>query len=258
MSPITPDPDIFNLTESRYSEYLQQRGLLSDKIEPARHPELMLCAACLDGQHQAWKSFIDQYRPFIMGVALRCCRNADSAEELVSETIADLVEKKRLDQFRGRGSLKGWLRAIVVHRFLDQRRKAKRQQFDALDENLSARLAASENADECEKYFRKSLLNDLATVIISHMKELSDKHASLVNLHYFQRKTLAEAAQLLGVHESTASRWNTKVMSELSRQLSRYLIRKKSWSESDMQHFIEICLQHLAERLEELNRFLPD
>ena len=97
--------------------------------------ELELCHRCVDGDSEAWDQFFRVYRPYLNILALRLCRHSDEAEELVSRLIVSLMEKQKLAQYSGTGSLRGWLRSVMVNLFLDDRRKESRNSLEELTGN---------------------------------------------------------------------------------------------------------------------------
>jgi len=213
-----------------------------------------LCRACAGGDSAAWDEFFRRHRSFLRHVALGVCRDATMAEELVSEVIVLLLEKNKLAQFSGQGSLRGWLRAVVVHRFLDERRRARRSVVDPLTDARVERLVAPATESDCRRHFSPPLLAECARHLYGLLGRLPADKAGFMNLYYFQRLTLAETAAALDIHESTASRWNAKITRQLQTDLVRFMRRQYGWSPAEVYDFLETCLEYISERLEQLRR----
>jgi RNA polymerase sigma-70 factor (ECF subfamily) len=224
------------------------RATLSDE----RSLELELSRRCVEGDPEAWDHFFRSFRPFLNNVALRLCRQGDEAEELVSRIIVLLMDKRKLALFSGQGSLRGWLRSVMVNQFLDDRRKAGRNTLEELTHKHLETISGTPVEKDCAHHFEITFLEDVSSRIALLLNTLPIRKAGFLNLYYFQRKTLAEAAELMGVHESTASRWNQKITAEIHHRLCRFLRKERGWEDGDITFFMEKCLQWLAQRLERL------
>jgi RNA polymerase sigma-70 factor (ECF subfamily) len=225
-----------------------------DTAEDRWRDDLVICQACARGEPGAWDEFFRRHRPFLMHVALGICRDATVAEDLVSQVTVMLLEKNKLAQYSGQGSLQGWLRAVVAHRFLDERRRARRRALDPLTDEQLRQLTASPADNDCRRHFQPRLLAECAGHLYRNLQHLPSAQAGFMNLYYFQRLTLAEAASALGVHESTASRWNARITRRLQRDLVRFMRRQFGWSPADVYDFLEKCLEFISEQLEILRR----
>ncbi|MBN2433231.1 MAG: sigma-70 family RNA polymerase sigma factor [Acidobacteria bacterium] len=220
----------------------------------ATFDDVALCQACARGDPSAWEEFYRRYRPFLLRVALKISRNAASAEELVSQIIVLLMEKNKLAQYGGRGSLPGWLRAVVVHYFLDEQRRARRFAMDSLSAEQVNRMSAPATESDCRRHFSPPLLADCARYLYRHLRRLPADKAGFMNMYYFQQMTLAESAAALGIHESTASRWNARVTRKLQRDLVQFMRRQHGWSPSEVYDFLEKCLEFISQHLETFRR----
>jgi RNA polymerase sigma-70 factor (ECF subfamily) len=238
-------------------DHAARHGVDPERLPPELREDLALAAGCAAGSEEAWAYFFRAYRSFLDHVALRLVRNAADAEDLASHIITALLAGK-IAQYAGRGNLRGWLRAVTVHLFLDRRRQQQRHRLEELPDNLS--LPAPEERDEggCEKHFRRPLLEEVAAELAGALRRLPEREAAFLNLYYFQGRTLAEAAALLGTHESSASRWNGKILARIGKQLRGLLLRRKGWTRADLAEFLERCLGYLAGRLEKVRRALDD
>jgi RNA polymerase sigma factor (sigma-70 family) len=74
------------------------------------------------GDQSALESLYDRHSPTLYSVALRITGNTDSAEELLQDTFLQLWHKAA--QFETeRGSLIGWLLAMIRHRAISRTRQ---------------------------------------------------------------------------------------------------------------------------------------
>lgn len=243
---LPPDPGL--------DRYLRERGLGSRRLPAETLEELSLCAGCAAGRAAAWEEFWLRYRPFLLLVAGQLTRNQTAAEDLAAEVVEKLMTEGKLNSYQGRGSLRGWLRAVLVHHFLDGLRKASRARLESLEELAPGQhpAAGDEGVEDCARHYRLELLRDLAGHLAGALHNLPRRKAAFLNLYYYQGLTLAEAAANLGIHESSASRWNGKILQRLRQEVVAFLERQRGWSRGETADFMERCLEWLGKRLHDL------
>src|SRR3984885_7791608 len=97
--------------------------------------DLAIARGCALGREAAWGRFLAQYREQLTRAAVEMTESAALGEELASALYSELFglterEGKRwspLLRYSGRGSLIGWLRAILAQRRVNQYRKTGRE-----------------------------------------------------------------------------------------------------------------------------------
>lgn len=249
-------PSGYRFPDAAFREYLRVRGLRLRELAPDRLQELHVAAGCAAGDPAAWEAFFREYRPFLRLVAGRLASQAADAEDLVSQVIEGLMAGGKMARYAGRGSFRGWLRAVTAHLFLDGQRRRRQMRWEPLDNQADRAAVEAVPDNECEKHFSPSFLNELADGLAGALRALPRVKAAFLNMYYFQGLTLAEAAAELTVHESTASRWNASILGELQRRMDRFLRRDRGWTTADVTDFMERCLGYLVGRLEKLRRSL--
>src|SRR4030095_14679609 len=96
--------------------------------------DLCLAAACAKGDDVAWEDFFRDYRSYMVSVARTMTADAGAAEQLADSTFAELYGLRESGGARvskcscaaGRGSLRGWLRAVVFQLSADHHRQSSR------------------------------------------------------------------------------------------------------------------------------------
>src|SRR5437588_362202 len=97
--------------------------------------ELLLVAACERGDDAAWNELIEQYRATVLSAARSSSAGEAEAEELADTVWAELYGLRargdgspagKLAYYSGRGSLGGWLRAVVGQLAVDRHRRTSR------------------------------------------------------------------------------------------------------------------------------------
>jgi RNA polymerase sigma-70 factor, ECF subfamily len=214
--------------------------------------DLCLAVACSGGDEAAWDDFMREYRGFLQGVARQLTPNETAAEELVEVAWTELYglrseEGKRASKFAlysGRGSLKGWLRAVLYQMFIDQHRRQSRfvqpeedTEFDRMTPAVApfSQSSVNEIGDRYREATRKALEQALT--------ELEPKMKLVLSYYYYDDLTLKQIGQLFGVHEATASRWLQRVQNDIRQSVEKILKRDYKFNSTQ----IKECLNFAAE-----------
>jgi RNA polymerase sigma-70 factor (ECF subfamily) len=183
--------------------------------------ELAVARGCALGRQSAWQRFLAQYREQLTRAAVEMTGSAALGEELASALYSELFglterENKRwspLLRYSGRGSLMGWLRAILAQRRVDQYRKIGRE--TELGE-IEPAAAVSEEPD-------LERLEGLRLAIKMTLSEASAEERFLLSAYYLDQHTLQEISSVLRVHVATISRKLNRATERLRKQLLRTL-----------------------------------
>ena len=186
-----------------------------------RLEELTLARACAAGNERAWQDFISRFRQKLHGMALHITRDAAHAAELADSLYADLygvnardgVRSSKLVFYTGRGSLEGWLRTVMAQEFINRYRKQKR--IVSLEEQTEAgvQFAAAESEPPITADQRLESATDKA------LSELSPEDRFVLAAYYLDRRTLAEIARAVGLHESSISRRLDRISGGLRKRI---------------------------------------
>jgi RNA polymerase sigma-70 factor, ECF subfamily len=243
---------------------------ISSFIASLQVEDLCLVMACEKGDQRAWDELVERFSVVVRSAARNATSNEDAAEDLAQSIWAELHGLRvrddgrpagKLSYYSGRGSLAGWLRAVVAQLAIDQHRKQARlvqtEEEGDLDrlasdlpgESTSVPLDLESPADRVEQKFAAKEINKALAKAVS---ELSGEDRLLVKLYYFDELKLREAGAVLGVHEATASRRLTRIHQQLRSEVQRVLIEEHRWTSSEAERcFAEVAL-HLDTNLERL------
>jgi RNA polymerase sigma-70 factor (ECF subfamily) len=140
---------------------------------------------------------------------------ADSLySEMFGLTERDGQRRSPLASYSGRGSLIGFLRASLAQRNAGQHRRTSREVPLAVEE-LAAESSAPAPAPDG--------LSRLGDSLAAALRSLTAEERFLLTAWFLDRRTLAEIAQVLRVHESTMSRRIKRLTSSLRKELLRNL-----------------------------------
>ena len=241
-------------------------------IDSLQADDLCLIVACENGNQKAWNDLVERFSVTVRSAARSASSNEEGAEDLAQSIWAELHGLRsradgrpagKLAYYSGRGSLAGWLRAVVAQLAVDQHRKQSRlvqteedADFDRLisqvrDGNDGAHKGQINPELEISEKFAAA---DLQEALVGSIKQLSAEDRLLVKLYYFDGLRLKEAGAILGVHEATASRRLNKIHSDLRRQVERALMQERGWTKTETERgFADIAL-HLEAEIEPLVR----
>ncbi len=212
--------EVLKASQLNRDEITEEKLLVSLRLE-----DLVLARACADGNDPAWELFLTRYRATLYETAYKIAREESAARALADSLYAELygVDSKgqqrisKLRYYHGRGSLQGWLRTIVAQEYVNRYRAGKREtSLDAALEDGAQFLAPQPVAPVIDVRIEAAVKTELAT--------LTAEERLLLGSYYLDRRTLAEIAKLLGVHESTISRKLDRTTTGLRKRISKRLI----------------------------------
>lgn len=243
-------------------------------IDEMQADDLCLIVGCEAGDETAWNDLVERFSATVRSAARSASSNEDAAEDLGQSIWAELYGLRnrkdgkpasKLAYYSGRGSLAGWLRAVVAQLAVDTYRKQSRlvQAEEDVDLDRLAREApmtelqtvvAGTGQNPEQAISNKFAEVDMQNALQMAIKELSADDRLLVKLYYFDNLRLHEAGKVLGVHEATASRRLTKAHSELRKRVGDILMTERGWTKAETERSFSEVAQHLDTDLEGLLR----
>jgi RNA polymerase sigma-70 factor (ECF subfamily) len=186
--------------------------------------ELAIARGCALGHESAWRHFLTQYREQLTRAAVEMTESAALGEELASALYSELFglterEGRRwspLLRYSGRGSLMGWLRAILAQRRVNQYRKIGRE----------TELGEIEPVGPASEQLEPERLEDLRVALKTTLSAASAEERFLLSAYYLDQHTLHEMSRVLRVHEATVSRKLKRATERLRKQLLRTLMAR--------------------------------
>src|SRR5262245_27684500 len=161
-------------------------------VEEIRADDLCLIIACERGDEKAWEDLVANFDSTVKSSARKISPNSEDAEDLASSIWAELYglrqdadgnKKSKLSYYSGRGSLPGWLRAVVSQLAIDEFRKQMKyvqieenREFENLAEasgNNSENEGIVSHADNPEEIFsEQQTADDVAKAIKTAIESL--------------------------------------------------------------------------------------
>jgi len=240
-------------------------------IDELQVDDLCLIVACERGDEKAWSELVERFTPTVRSAARSASSSEDAAEDLAQSIWAELYGLRtrtdgrpasKLAYYSGRGSLAGWLRAVVAQLAVDTFRKQSKlvqteedADLDRLAQEVHVAegqpaLAGMQNPEESmSNRFARS---ELQQALSRSVQELNAEDRLLVKLYYFDNLRLREAGAVLGVHEATASRRLTRIQTDLRKRVSEILVAERGWTKAEAERSFSEVGQQLDTDVEAL------
>ncbi len=270
-------PDISSRVDSCLEKYLfrdnadAQNAEVKAFIEDIRADDLSLVIACEKGDEKAWEDLVANFDSTVKSAARKISSNNEDAEDLASSIWAELYglrqdaegnKKSKLAYYSGRGSLAGWLRAVVSQLAVDQfRKQSKFVQIEESREFENLAQEASEHSgnglvlhtDNPEDIFTEQQTSgDVTKALQSSIESLDAEDRLILKLYYFDDLKLKDIAQTFGYHEATASRKLVRVQTEIRKSVEKNLRTHHGWSENEVKRHLSETASKLGISFEKL------
>lgn len=220
--------------------------------------DLCLIVACERGDEKAWEELVANFDSTVRSAARKIAANAEDADDLASSIWAELYglrqdergnRKTKLAYYSGRGSLGGWLRAIISQMAVDRFRKESRmvqieeaREFENLAEESSNNLnnehivSHAENPEEI--FSEKQASNDVSNALSAAISSLEPEDRLILKMYYFDDLKLKDIAGVFGYHEATASRKLVRVQNEIRKSVEKALKAHHGWSDGEVKKYL--------------------
>jgi len=125
------------------------------------------------------------------GVCLRYAGSYDEAQDILQEGFIKVFDK--LSTFKGKGSLEGWIKRIMIHTAIE---KYRERIYHLTVEEISENGGYVQDNSGPEKLSLEELLNLIQL--------LPDQYRLVFNLSVLEGMSHKEIGELLGITESTS------------------------------------------------------
>lgn len=152
------------------------------------------------------------YRRFsvpMFRVCLRYAANRQEAEDMLQEGFMRVFTDLR--DFRGEGSLEGWIRRVVIRSALRWLRR--RRAFESLDGVSDSLLQQTDESPEPDLLIHENCL------VTELLQQLPPGYRTVLNLHVIEGYSHEEIAGLLGIHVGTSRSQLSKARTTLRKLL---------------------------------------
>ncbi|HMQ04619.1 MAG TPA: sigma-70 family RNA polymerase sigma factor [Pyrinomonadaceae bacterium] len=249
-----------------------QHAEIKQFIDDMRADDLCLVIACERGDERAWEDLVANFDATVRSAARKMSANYEDAEDLASSIWAELYglrqdadgnKKSKLAYYSGRGSLAGWLRAVVSQLAVDQFRKdSKFVQVEETREFENLANEASDNSNNSHLVSHvenpedlltdKLTTSDVSEALASAIEGLEAEDRLILKLYYFDDLKLKDIAAAFGFHEATASRKLVRIQSEIRKAVERELCSRHGWTGPEVKRHLSDTAGKLGINLEQM------
>ena len=145
------------------------------------------------GDREAMRALYLRHHVRVFRFVMRLVRNQAMAEDIISEVFLDVW--RQAASFEGRSAVSTWLLAIGRFKALSAlRRKSEEELSD------DAAAAIPDPAESPELAVQKK---DTGAILRRCLTALSREHREVIDLVYYQEKSVEEVARIVGIPEAT-------------------------------------------------------
>lgn len=172
--------------------------------------EEQLVQAIQHGDRQALHRLYSRYAGYAMAVGQRYIPNHDDVQDVIQDSFIKILSSVDRFQYRGEGSLKGWILRIVANEAITFITKKSRFSFvDDIPDDVD---------EEAPK------VNDVPPEVLTQLiGKLPEGYRVVLNMFVFEQKSHKEIAQRLNIKESTSASQYLRAKKLLAKNINEYL-----------------------------------
>lgn len=161
------------------------------------------------------KDLYSLYSGYLNAVCTRYIADKDEAKDILQDSFVKIFSGIGKFQFRGEGSLKAWMKRIVVNESLKYLQKSARM-GQPVDTGVLSGLPDERQEEDPD-------IGDIPPSVIHDMiRRLPDGYRTIFNLYVFEEKSHKEIAALLGIKESSSASQLHRAKAQLARWINEY------------------------------------
>lgn len=225
---------------------LHSRGLVASKdriaevLSKAAGADLFLAVACEEQAPGAWDVFLKHFIPLLENVARRHGASGFEAEEIARNLPGELIAspgaggaRSRLATYDGSGSLRSWLKVIVLRRLADRARIRKTVSLNGTqgrekDRALEQRWVTSSIVDPLESILKAQTAERLKEALRSAWKDLTPREGLALLFRFRDGLRQREIASIMGMGEPRISRLLKRSVRKLHIRIQKQYLKDAS------------------------------
>ena len=171
----------------------------------------VLISRIANGDRLAMQVLFARHHVRVYRFVLRLVRNEATAEDLISEVFLDVW--RQAAKFEGRSAVSTWMLSIARFKALSALRRKPEYE---LDEETAE--AIEDHSDDPEVTLAKK---DKGALLREALSALSAEHREVIDLVYYQEKSVEEVARIVDIPEATVKTrmfYARKKLSELLKE----------------------------------------
>ena len=173
--------------------------------------ELQLLCLVKQGDAMAMKTVYSTYIRYLAAICSRYIVNNEDVKDVLQDSFLKIFSGSASFEYRGRGSLKGWITKITVNETLKFLQKNNRFEFVEISEQEHDKPDEEPDVDALP-----------SSVLFNLIRELPDGYRTIFNLYVIENKSHKEIAKLLDIKESTSASQLHRAKSLLATKIRQY------------------------------------
>lgn len=157
------------------------------------------------------RAVYSSYVRYLSAVCARYIPNDEDVKDVLQESFLRIFDGIGSFEYRGKGSLKGWLTKITVNEALKFIRRNDKIEFVDISSHQDIQPEEEPDIDSVP-----------SSVIFRLIRELPDGYRTIFNLYVIENRSHKEIAALLGIKESTSASQLHRAKSLLATKIRQY------------------------------------
>lgn len=163
------------------------------------------------GDPKAMRTVYATYVRYLAAICSRYIINDEDVKDVLQDSFLKIFSSITSFEYRGKGSLKGWITRITVNETLKFLQKNNRFEFVEISEQEHDKPDEEPDVDALP-----------SSVVFQLIRELPDGYRTIFNLYVIENKSHKEIAKLLDIKESTSASQLHRAKSLLATKIRRY------------------------------------
>ena len=208
---------------------------------PSHRSEVELIRKARRQDTAAIKALYDAYVQYLVAVCKSYIASDDDVKDVLQESFLKIFSSLDKFEWRGEGSLKSWMRRIVVNEALMFLRRNAKLATESLDKEFapggfgdvsgsgvaggsgtSSGFGTSFDVAEETADGEPDVAGVPMQVLLGMIRGLPEGYRTVFNLYVFEEKSHKEIAEILGIVENTSYSQFSRAKSLLARKIKEY------------------------------------
>lgn len=173
--------------------------------------ELQLLRLVRQGDAMAMRTVYSTYIRYLTAICSRYIANNEDVKDVLQDSFMKIFSGIVSFEYRGEGSLKGWITKITVNETLKFLNRNNRFEFVNISEQEHDQAEEEPDVDSLP-----------SSVLFKLIRELPDGYRTIFNLYVIENKSHKEIAKLLNIKESTSASQLHRAKSILAKKIRHY------------------------------------
>ena len=204
-----------------------------------------LAFACAEQSPRALAEFERRFGREFAGALSRLSLDRAAIDEVAQTVRERLFVRRRILDYAGRGTLAGWLRAVVVRAGIDLRRARAQDpaRAGAAEEPL-LEVTASTDDPELED-LRRRFREPFRDAFRDALAALGVDERNVLRLNVVEGLNIEQIGVVYGVHRATIARWIASARETVGATTRRLLAERLGLAPRDVESLVRLCQSRL-------------